>query len=281
MIETLYVNGCSWTAGNELETDPEFLKFMRRHRWRRQDPDDDINWNLINRRGQVVCTADQHFDLFNWAGELKKLIGANTLINAAAGGGSNDRVVRTTIEYVRTLSPLQRSKTLIVIGWTLAERSEIMVGQHWQRFNPAQLFSETADRQYITDQRQLTSIDQTQQYYLSTIFNDRQRVHNYIQSVYLLSNLLDNLGIHYYFFNALPAWWTAGSDQVSFDVVTEFSSDLLWQEQHRHIHSRHDTMFGYVHKHNLPTARYGHPLSQAHKKWAQHLFGYMHYKNIL
>lgn len=281
MIKRLYVNGCSWTAGNEIECSPEFEQFIKEQGWQRTDASDPLNWDLQDAQGKLVSTVDKHYDLFNWAGELKQQLGAEQLINDATGGGSNDRVVRTTVEYVKHLSPARRKNTLVVIGWTIADRSEILIDRHWQRFNPAQQFSQTVDRIVLQDNLLIEQLDQYQQQYVSYVFNDRQRVHNYFQSLYLLSNLLDNLGIPYYFFNALPAWWNAGGDQISFDVLTEFASEINWLESHKNIHSRHDTMFGYVHQNNLPVAPYGHPLAAAHKSWAQHLHNHLLLRNIV
>lgn len=281
MIQTVYTNGCSWTAGNELENSPEFLKFIRRHRWHLQDSTDPLNWNLLDRKNKLICTVDQHYDKFNWPGQLQQLLSANNLVNQAAGGGSNDRILRTTTEYVKSLPANKRHSTLILIGWTIADRSELLADQHWQRFNSAQPFSHTVDRLYLTDNKRILQYDQYQQHYINTVLNDRQRVHNYFQTIYLLSNLLDNLGIPYYFFNALPAWWSAGADQVSFDVVSEFSTDISWLESHNNIHSRHDTMFGYVYQQSLPTAPWGHPLATAHQHWASHLYNHLLLRNIV
>ena len=281
MTDTLYVNGCSWTAGSEVELSPEFLQFMQQQGLSRQDAADPFNWNLVDSAGNMVSTVDQHWDQFNWAGRLRQLVSADTLINQAAGGGSNDRILRTTTEYVKSLPANQRHSTLIVIGWTVADRSEIMVDQHWQRFNPVQQFSTTVDTRLLSDPARIAQYDVYQQHYVSTVFNDRQRIHNYFQTVYLLSNLLDNLGIPYYFFNALPAWWHAGSDEVSFDVITEFASELAWAESHTNIHNRHDSMFGFVHENNLPVAQYGHPLCSSHQHWASHLYNHLLLRNII
>lgn len=284
MIDTLYTNGCSWTAGSEVELSPEFLTFMQKNGWSRQNAADPFNWNLVDAAGNMVTTVDQHWDKFNWAGKLQQLVSTDnliTLVNQASGGGSNDRILRTTTEYVKSLPAKRRRSTLIVIGWTVADRSEIMVDQHWQRFNPVQQFSTTVDTRLLSDPARIRQYDQYQQHYVTTVFNDRQRIHNYFQTIYLLSNLLDHLKIPYYFFNALPAWWHAGAAEISFDVITEFASEVAWAESHKNIHNRHDSMFGYVHGNNLPVAEYGHPLSISHQAWASHLYDHLLLRNII
>ena len=56
-----------------------------------------------------------------------------------------------------------------------------------------------------------------QEEYIVNIYDDRVGIHKYFQGVYLLSNLLENLGIRYYFFSALPQWWTAGHLKLNHD----------------------------------------------------------------
>ena len=31
MIDTIYANGCSWTAGDEIEKDPKFIEYLNQH----------------------------------------------------------------------------------------------------------------------------------------------------------------------------------------------------------------------------------------------------------
>ena len=281
MIDTLYVNGCSWTAGNELECDPGFKLFIESKGWKLQDPSDPINWNLVDAAGNLASRVDEHYNTFNWAGRLQKLLKVPKLINDAAGGGSNDRILRTTVQRIMSMPERDRKRTLVVIGWTASDRSEIYVGNDWHRFNATQPFSSTADRYFLPDETVLKKIDKFQEDYILNVFSDYQRVHNYFQTVYLLSNLLDNLKIKYYFFNALPAWWIAGSSEVSCNVQGEFPEQLMWHDNHNKFHPRGDSMFKYVFDNKCPPAPYGHPMFQGHEMWANHLLGTMKTRRIL
>jgi len=281
MIETLYVNGCSWTAGNEIESDPGFKLFTESKGWKLQDPLDPINWNLVDADGQLVSRVDEHYNTFNWAGRLQQALKLPHLINDATGGGSNDRILRTTVQHIMSMPEQDRKHTLVVIGWTVSDRSEIYVGNDWHRFNAAQPFSSTADRYFLPDETILKNIDKFQEDYILNVFSDYQRVHNYFQTIYLLSNLLDNLKIKYYFFNALPAWWNAGSSSVSCDVQAEFPEQLIWADTHTKFHPREDSMFKYVNQNNCPVAQYGHPMFQGHEMWANHLLTAMQNRKII
>jgi hypothetical protein len=97
----------------------------------------------------------------------------------------------------------------------------------------------------------------------------------------LLSNLLDNLKIKYYFFNALPAWWSAGSSSTSYDVQAEFPEQLIWADTHTKFHPREDSMFKYVNQNNYPVAQYGHPMFRGHEMWANHLLTAMQNRKII
>jgi len=82
----IYVNGCSFTYGEELKEE-----------------------NL-------------HREKFCWPGILSKKI--NTIIlNDAKSGSSNNRIIRTTTEWILNNNP---KKLIIIIGWSNPDRFEIM-----------------------------------------------------------------------------------------------------------------------------------------------------------
>ena len=83
MIEQVYVNGCSWTAGNELEQDPAFHQYLADNNLHIEDPNDDYNWNILDSDNQIVSRYDLHYNDFNWASRLKTLSGAKNLLNDA------------------------------------------------------------------------------------------------------------------------------------------------------------------------------------------------------
>lgn len=281
MIETLYTNGCSWTFGAELEQDPAYKEYLIRMGLQRQDPDDELNWSLVDNKGKVVSLLNLHYDYFNWPGCLKTLLATKTLVNHGTGGGSNTRVVRTTLDFIQQLKPEQYKKTLVVIGWTTTERDEILINKTWQRWNLVQPFSQTVDRLVVSDEKYISAIDNYQQDYASLVYNDYANILKYFNNVYMLSNTLDNLGIPYFFFNALPPWWEGGELKTDCDVETEFSHQLAWHENNNNILHFRDSMIHFVDREKHPLGVRLHPLHQAHRAWANYLLEQISSRKII
>jgi hypothetical protein len=281
MIETLYTNGCSWTFGAELEQDPAFAEYITSCGWHMQDPTNELNWSLVDNNGMIMSTLDLQYDLFNWPGCLKTISGAKTLINHGLGGGSNTRILRTTLDFIKQLKPSQYNKTLIVIGWTISERDEILINKTWQRWNIVQPFSQTVDREVIKDEKYISALDRHQQDYASLVFDDYANILKYFNSVYMLSNTLNNLGIKHYFFNALPAWWEGGEYKTDVNVQEEFGRELEWHENQKNIQNFRDSFMHYVQINDLPTGKYLHPLHTAHTAWANYICTDMKSRGII
>lgn len=281
MIKHLVVNGCSWTAGNELEDDPEFDEILKVNGLSKQDPNDPMNWNIIDDQGEVVGTYDNLYNMLNWSGYLKTCINAEELTNLATGGGSNTRILRTTVDYVMSLTPEQCKETMVVIGWTVSERDEICLGNNFQRWNATQPFSMTVDRLIFSDESLIDKISRIHEDYIMYLHSDYGSVKRYFQQEYLLANLLENLGIKFFFFNALPAWWHGGNLAFDVDVFKEFPEQLIWHENNNNLLSNDDTMYNFINSNNWPVAKHMHPLSQGHLAWANYLHRVMQERGIL
>jgi hypothetical protein len=284
LIDTLYVNGCSWTAGNELDEDPIFVENLTKRGMTLCETETPGVTNVNDSSDNKVGIAADFWNDFTWAKNLADKLNLN-LINDSSGGGSNDRIVRTTIDYVRNLTIEQRNSTVIIIGWTLTNRNEIcLTDPHnvpiWFRFNATRKFSETLTLDQTLGPEQIESIDNFHKLWLTDIFNEYERVHCYFQGAYLLSNLLENLGIRYYFFNALPVWFVFG-DELAEQIQTDFGSWLSWHNNHTNIQDIDYTMQHFVREHNYKIAPGGHPLVEGHRAWADHLLEAMRDRNIV
>jgi hypothetical protein len=283
MIDTLYVNGCSWSSGNELEEDPKFVAYIETLGLRKQDASDFFNWNLVDASGRLISTYDEHYNKFNWPGELQRILKIPNLVNHAIGASSNRRILRNTLEYVRSCTPRQLKKLLIVIGWTDSTRNELYVNNSWQRFNLTQSFSSTYDYDSASQlsTEQLKQIDKMQELFTVCTDSEYMGVYDYFNSVYLLANTLSNLKVKYMFFNALPPWWTAGDLKTNFDVENLFVQEIKHHNEHNNIMHYKDSMFDFVNRNNYPVAKYLHPLCLAHTDWAKHLNNELKDRNIL
>jgi hypothetical protein len=104
----LYVNGDSHSAGAETYLGYCFA-------------DDDPNYAHLGRKPHPVC-AKHSYGQF-----LATQLGAELYLDAESAS-SNDRIIRTTREYLKTDTP-----DAIVIGWTSWEREEwLHDGVYWQ-----------------------------------------------------------------------------------------------------------------------------------------------------
>jgi hypothetical protein len=100
----LYVNGDSHAAGAEAVNDYAFA-------------DEDIKYVTLGKR--------PHPDNLNvsWGMRLSKILNLG-LKSDAESGGSNDRIIRTTNEFIDRRGDLSYPYTVVVIGWSTWEREE-------------------------------------------------------------------------------------------------------------------------------------------------------------
>lgn len=95
----LFTNGCSWTYGGALNLD---------------QPEQEAE------RLKVV-----------WPHHLGKLLNTEQVVNLAMGCGSNQRIIRTTFEWLLTQSKEELADTIAVIQFTEPSRFEINYDNIW------------------------------------------------------------------------------------------------------------------------------------------------------
>ncbi len=281
MIKQLYVNGCSWTAGNELDQDIAFDLYIDNLGLYKENPADPYNWNLLDKKTKNIrASYSDYFDEFNWGKHVSTALNLD-YINDSTGAGSNARIVRTTLDYVLSLTEQERKEVLIIIGWTCADRNEVYLENAWQPWNHTQPFGQTVDRLLFNDEKTIAAVEKIQEQSCVYINSDTANLQNYFQSVYMLANTLENLGIKFFFFNALPAWWVGGDLKCNIDVEREFEKYIEWHEHHPNILGATDSMYGFIHNNKIPVARYLHPLHLGHKLWADYLLDVMETRGLI
>jgi hypothetical protein len=250
MTKLLYANGCSWTAGNGIEYDPSLKNVVT----------GDISKYQINK---------------NWAYVLSEKLGRKC-INEGQGAGSNKRMVRTTCNYIQSLPEEYYKDLLIILGWTSIDRNEIYLqdGEQgmWCLFNASQPVSNQA---LPFSKTFLRNIDNFQKNYILDIFNYKSNYTYFFQEIYLMSNLLENLGIKYLFFNSLPWTWnlyTAGAN-----IEEEFSVQLAKIRKPNILSTRQtdmslNVMAEFCRINKLPMAPDHHTMIEGHAAWAEHLY---------
>lgn len=92
--KTLYTNGCSWTWGGALED----------------------YWTIEDERLKLV-----------WPYHLSKLLNVDKVTNQSLACGSNQRVMRTTFDWVLSKSEDELKNTIAVIQWSQPSRYEYYI----------------------------------------------------------------------------------------------------------------------------------------------------------
>ena len=266
MIKTLYTNGCSWCQGYLLHEDP----VVRSHA-------ESIGYEFLDvweakLHGEFIMIDDFRsiYDEFNWAGLLQKKFNIPNLVNHGEGAGSNARILRTTLDYVKSLSAEQRTETLVVIGWTLPDRGELYLDdgsgiQRWELFNASMPWDTlTPPDRYNTEFYQ--RMTDYWRRYVADVHSTYASVKLFFQQSYLLANTLENLGIRYYFFNSFPVFWGISDNE---ERLT-FNADVEHYQQHC-VMPVSDTFTDLVIPRPDLQLSDGHPNSQGYKLWADTL----------
>jgi hypothetical protein len=254
-MTTLYVNGCSWTVGTELEYDHELFDS-----WRRTQPD---NYDIVD-----------YYNLYNWSAYLGKKLDAK-VINQAIGGGSNHRMIRQTIDFINTLDGEQRNDLVVVLGWTSAERGEIFIEDSrlhgWHRFNMTQMFSDFLYQHEKDAAKDLVnSIEKYQEHHIASGLSWVGSIEVYLQQQFMMKNTLENLGIKYLFFQSVPAWWDVWIQPKGIDVYKLFPQQLKNTEHANNIGVYfNDAMQTVCNVKGFKHAPAMHVLSEGHKYWAE------------
>jgi hypothetical protein len=278
MIDTIYANGCSWTAGNEIEKDPKFIEALLLEGLIYKPN----TWEVLDKDESYICAPSDVWSKFNWPTQVGKNLNISKVINESIGGGSNYRLLRLTCDFILAYPPEKRENLLVIIGWTAPDRKEIHLQDKnsWERFNYTQPFSKTVEMPDRFDHVRLNGYDNYQKDYISYIFSEFENVKIYFQQLFLLSNLLENLKIKYLFFNALcfPDYAHPNLDENF--IPDELKNDVKWYKTNNSI-INDETMQTYVYNKKLPVAELMHPMIDAHASWAEHLVKIMKDRKIV
>ena len=172
-IRTMYVNGDSWTFGQEL----------------RDDEPDHLTYKYYN----------------TWPWHLSQSLEIPVLHNDALGGTSNDRIYRRTLDYIQNYKG-DYDELLIIPAWTTYERREVAYTNtvdhdngytQWQQqdVNYASLLLNTKPNVNTGDVLQDVAISDWHRN--STILNNSQHnAQNFYNQQYSLKHICKSLGIH-------------------------------------------------------------------------------------
>lgn len=137
--------------------------------------------------------------------KLAELFNAEIIDNPALGGASNDRIIRTTEEYLRKCEETNEYPDLIVIGWSEPNRSDWFVNGKYESLNSedftpiqASKLNEPRANYFSKDWRHHSIEYVMTQYYHEKIFNLHQHL-DYLKIPHLFFNAVNS-------FNTLIEW---------------------------------------------------------------------------
>ncbi len=211
----VYANGCSFTYGSELHDDPQTR----------------------------ICTNNSYRWEHSWPGALTRLLGVSGAgaYNDATPSGSNDRITRTTVQFVLRnwqAADLPAEQLLVVIGWSHPARREFFVDGAFRQVVPHHGYD-------------IRALDRLARVYRQVAWDDTESRWRFATQALTLASFLRDLGIRFVFFDAIepnrlpdeladdPAVpgllggdsWIRGSDDLSMARVLR-ADPSNWTGQH-------------------------------------------------
>ncbi len=231
-VDCLYINGDSWAYGSELRDTSR--------------PDITNDFDPVH---------DKYRQQHNWAGLLSKQLGL-PVVNNSWAGGSNQRIMRTTLSDITNLTREGR-RPLAIIAWTQIQRFELYDAKQsqWREF-----VSPSADN------NPKLGLDLWENY--ST---DRSDVHMYLQQLVYMDAFLKTNSVPYLGTNIFRHNW---------NIMEDYSKD---PEFAPHLYQLGNTVKVADHLYNVSISQIltphldvvygagGHPLERGQKIIAEHL----------
>lgn len=280
MIDTLYVNGCSWMEGYMLHEEQHVKDHAKVKGF-----EFDGMWN-IRKNGEPVphtCFKEIYND-FNLPRVIASKLNIPNIYNDAEGAGSNARIVRTTVDYIKKLTQAEKEKTLVIIGWSLLDRNELFLedkagNSKWCKFNLTQRFSEL-DHQNL-DPEFVKRIDNFWERYVVDVHSYYYSIKKFFEQSYLLANVLENNKIKYYFYNTFPPLWNSESISGDIDWISEFSNDITYYNNNFSACDLAFTFTEFIDSISDSHLSDRHPNSKGYRAWAEYILEDMKSKGIV
>lgn len=240
----LYTNGCSWTWGHGEQA------------------------NLSSREKRESML---------WPHFLGEKLQAEKVVNNSTGCGSNQRIVRTTFEWLRTLDPNDYKKVVAVIQFTEMSRFEFYLQKH------TGIPYENFEDRWINCKVNAISGSFIPNYLHDTIINDANKrlsyttpiedLYNFLTHVNALTNVFKTYNIsNVFYWNHNNFIWLPKEYKDYFYKNFPFiSEDERWE------YSRH----GYVINSDGSKGYDDHPsMPEGHKELASIIFKHLPVKDL-
>lgn len=229
-MKTLLTNGCSWTAGGGLDSTEE---------------------------------QRERLPYIVWPYKLKELIGFDNCVNLAMGCGSNQRIVRTTTNWLLQQSKETLRNTIAVIQWTELSRYEYYhttndsqyedIERNWALVKSGIVISPADPLNYLD-----STLERSQSRY--ELYTDVEGLYTHLTHLETLHSLFNHFGVKYYYWN-----FTMAYDLVNHHLSSFILSRYNWLEKE----GRHTWDYERVGSHDP------HPSVNGHRQIAEYIFNLM------
>jgi len=236
-VKYLYVNGCSMSDGSCLI------------------PYSD---ERIKRLGLNQTNWDIGFDE-RWSKLLSDKLGLEE-INEARHGGSNDRIVRITIEWCNNNQD-KINDTLFVIGWTHYNRFEF-----WDNY--LDRYVQVSNGEPTHNDRDDKRLRKIVEEYWKERHNFIQQKNKYIRDIILLQSFFKSNNLFYLFLDAIGNQM----DIIKNHKYNSFIDEKNWWNYNESINS-FANLAGYLNSFGIDYEDgSGHPGIEAHKELSEQLY---------
>ena len=242
--KTLFTNGCSWTFGGGLDQP-------------------DTREHITHLHDNIV-----------WPAHVQRLLNFDKQVNLAAGCGSNQRICRTTFDWLSKQTPETLKNTTAIIQWTCVDRYEyyvpkateqyrILPGEpkpylfqipsRWAKVNPHGLVSHYED---TTDTNVLQ--DAINRY---RTYTEQEGIMTWLTQLGFLHDLLNHYEVEHYFWQFSSV--IKGYDKHIQDYMYERFPFLEEARHHMWVYERINDI--------KPETHDPHPSELGHKQLAKYI----------
>jgi len=240
---TLYANGCSMTKGYEIggRTDGD------------SDHPSGVDIDPIYRQNNA------------WPKLLADRLGMDCF-NDAHVGGSNDRIIRMTLDWTTTYLQNNKAEDLfVVIGWTTPHRNEFKTNGKWFNISPRWNLITRKDTPFG---RRIGEINEFYANYISDEYVDNTRSKN---NMLLLQSWLKVNKISYLFCNGLIT-----------DILPSHIPNIVdCIDQNFYYGYGDPSLCMKTECDRFPSGPKNHPLEEGHKHWAGLLYDFIEKNKIV
>lgn len=230
-MKTLYANGCSMTYGAELGGD-----ILDKNRLFIAETDAEVRKN------------------YAWPNILSTSLNMRS-INDAAGGSSNDKIFRTTMEWTcKYLKEEKRGQDLfIVIAWSEQSRKEYKINGYWH--DVVVNFPPTHE-----------DLLNTYNFHVENLLDEDFDSIRTLQFVLSLQSWFKINQICYLFCNGLSN---------KYNKKNEVIKNMLFHIDRKRYFGIDNQIFMYDECSQFPKGPRNHPLTEGHQNWANLLYDYI------